>query len=430
MAKKAILGLALTLILLLPTTTLIARAETSPNSPPDGVNVNLVGAGSSFVFPLMDKWRVTYHGLYPGVSFNYASIGSGAGINQFTKKTVDFGATDVPLQPSEQKAAPHSLTFVESIGAIAIAYNIPTGVVKNYVFQVKPSGLKLDGPTIGKIFEGKIIYWNDPAITSQNPGLQLPSAKITVVHRSDGSGTTYAVTDYLCKVDHDWLVDIGKGKSVPWRTGIGAPNNAGVAQTVINTPFSIGYVELAYALQNHMSYASLLNADGNAYLAPTLDTTATAASTITRLPSSDGDWSKVSITNAPGKNSYPLASLTYIVVYQNLDMVKGMDTNKASTLLHMIYWMITDGQQYASKLNYAPLPENIQQVDMNGLSMFKFKGSQLFAYDGSVAMLSSLNTNPATTTSTSTSTSSSGSHTSTGSSSGFDWYAWLKQNLK
>jgi phosphate ABC transporter phosphate-binding protein len=389
MLKKAILGLALTLILIIPTTSLTAHAQllqAPPSPPPSGVNISIVGAGSSFVYPLMSQWRVAYDGLNPGVTLNYQSIGSGAGVNQFTKKTVDFGATDVPLSPSEVKKAPHSLTFVESIGAIVIAYNIPSGGLTNgIVMQTIPSGLKLDGMTTGKIFEGKIIYWNDPAIQKQNPGMYLPAARITVVHRSDGSGTTYAFTGYLSKVDKEWATDIGTGKSVPWRAGIGAPNNAGVAKYVINTPYSIGYVELAYAIQNHMSYASVLNADGTAYLAPTIDTTAAAASTLKNLPQADGDWSKVSITNAPGKNSYPLASLTYIVAYQNRDVVKGTDLDRAMTLLHLIYWMVTDGQQYAAKLNYVPLPSNIVSVDLNGLQMFKFKGQQLWSDTGKVA---------------------------------------------
>ena len=381
MLKKAILGLALTLILIIPTTALTAHAQlvnTPPNPPPSGVNVKLVGAGSSFVFPLMSQWRVAYDGANPNVSFTYASVGSGAGINQFTAKTVDFGATDAPLSKSQQKAAKNSLTIVESIGAITVAYNIPTGAIKNYVAQTMPSGLKLDGPTIGKIFEGKIIYWNDPAITKQNPGVQLPSARITVVHRSDGSGTTYAFTNYLSKVDPEWRKDIGSSTSVPWRAGIGAPNNAGVANYIIRTPYSIGYVELAYAMQNHMSYASVLNGEGTAYLAPTISTTAAAASTATNLPQSNGDWSKVSITDAPGSNSYPIASFTYIVAYQNRDVLKNTDINRATTLVHMLYWMVTDGQQYASKLWYVPLPTNIQEIDLAGLQMFKFKGQALW----------------------------------------------------
>ncbi|MGI0086928.1 MAG: phosphate ABC transporter substrate-binding protein PstS [Nitrosotalea sp.] len=385
MAQKIILGLALTLILLMPTTVMVAHAQlvqTPPTSPPDGVSININGAGSSFVFPIMDKWRVTYNGLYPGVTINYQSIGSGAGITQFTKKTVDFGASDAPLSPSQQKAAPNSLTFVDSIGAITVSYNIPSGVIKNGVDQIIPSGLKLDGPTIAKIFEGKILYWDDPAIQADNSGVYLPHARITVIHRSDGSGTTYAFTDYLSKVSSTWKNDIGKGTAVPWRTGIGGPGNAGVAHYIQLTPYSIGYIELAYAQQNHMSYAYVLNADGSNFVAPTLDSTQAAASTISNLPASNGDWSKVSITNSAGANSYPIASLTYIMAYQNRDTVKNTDLNKANTLVNFIYWIVTDGQQYASKLWYVPLPQNIQLVDINGLQMFKYKGQQLWSDTG------------------------------------------------
>jgi len=381
MLKKAILGLALALILIIPTTAMSAHAQlvnTPPNPPPEGVNVKIVGAGSSFVFPLMSKWRVVYDGTYPNVSFTYASVGSGAGINQFTAKTVDFGATDAPLSHAQQKAAKNSLTFVESIGAITVTYNIPNGKIVNNVPQMIPSGLKLDGPTIGKIFEGKIIYWNDPAIQSQNPGMYLPSARITVVHRSDGSGTTYAFTNYLSKVDPDWRKDIGSATSVPWRTGIGAPNNAGVANYVRQTPYSIGYVELAYAMQNHMSFAYVLNGEGTAYIAPTIAATQAAASTAMNLPQSNGDWSKVSITDAPGQNSYPIASFTYIVAYQNRDVLKNTDINRATTLVNMIYWMVTDGQQYSKNLWYVPLPQSIQEIDLGGLQMFKFKGQPLW----------------------------------------------------
>ncbi|MDE1767257.1 MAG: phosphate ABC transporter substrate-binding protein PstS [Thaumarchaeota archaeon] len=381
MARKIILGLALTLILLMPTTAMVAHAQlvqTPPTTPPDGVNIKLNGAGSTFVFPIMSKWRVMYNGLYPGVSINYQSVGSGAGINQMTKKTVDFGASDAPLSPSQQKAAPNTLTFVDSIGAITVSYNIPNGKIVNGVDQIIPSGLKLDGPTIANIFEGKVIHWNDPAIQATNPGMSLPDARITVIHRSDGSGTTYAFTNYLSKVSSTWSHDVGQGTVVPWRTGIGGPGNAGVAHYVQLTPYSIGYVELAYAQQNHMSYAYVKNADGDNFVAPTIDSTSATASTITNLPASNGDWSKVSITNAPGPDSYPIASLTYIMAYQNREVVKGTDLNRANALLSFIYWIVTDGQQHAKPLWYVPLPQNIQLVDINGLQMFKYKGQQLW----------------------------------------------------
>jgi phosphate transport system substrate-binding protein len=380
MAQKIILGLALTLILLMPTTTMVVHAQLAPTppSPPSGVSVKLTGAGSSFVYPLMDKWRVIYDGLNPGITINYQSIGSGAGITQMTHKTIDFAASDAPLSLKQQKAAPNTLTFVDSIGSITISYNIPTGVIQNHVNQIMPSGLNLSGPTIAGIFDGQIQYWDDPAILANNSGISLPHAKITVIHRSDGSGTTYAFTNYLSKVSSDWAHNVGQGTVVPWKTGIGGPGNAGVAHYVQLTPFSIGYVELAYALQNHMSYANVENADGDNFVAPTLDTTSQAASTLSNIPASNGDWSKVSITNAPGPNSYPIASLTYVMAYENRDVVKNTDLNKADTLLDFIDWIVTYGQQYAASLSYVPLPENIKAVDLNGLEMFKYDGQQLW----------------------------------------------------
>jgi phosphate transport system substrate-binding protein len=381
MARKIILGLALTLILLMPTTTMVAHAQlvqTPPPPPPSGVNIKLTGAGSSFVFPLMDQWRVIYDGLNPGTTINYQSIGSGAGITQMTHKTIDFGASDAPLSLKQQKAAPNTLTFVDSIGAITVSYNIPNGKIVGDVNQIIPSGLQLTGPTLADIFEGKILYWDDPAIEANNSGVSLPHAKITVIHRSDGSGTTYAFTNYLSKVSSTWKHDVGQGTVVPWRTGIGGPGNAGVAHYIQLTPYSIGYVELAYAQQNHMSYANVENADGDNFVAPTIPTTSDAASTLTNLPSSNGDWSKVSITNAPGPNSYPIASLTYIMAYQNRDVVKNTDLNKANDLLDFIYWVVTDGQAYASKLWYVPLPQNIVLNDINGLQMLKYQGQQLW----------------------------------------------------
>lgn len=370
------------LILILPTTSMVAHAQLVQNPPPapsDSANIKITGSGSSFVFPLMDTWRVKYHGLFSGVTVNYQAIGSSAGINQFTKKITTFGASDAPLTHAQQKAAPNSLTFVDSIGAVTVAYNIPTGTLVGHSAQVLPSGLQLNGTTLAQIFEGKIIYWDDPAITANNANWTLPHAKITVVHRADGSGTTYAFTNYLSKVSTQWKHDVGQGTTVPWRTGIGGPGNAGVAHYVQLTPYSIGYVELAYVMQNHMSYASIENADGTAFLPPTVANTAAAASTITNLPASNGDWSKVSITNAPGPNSYPIASLTYIMAYQNRDVLKNTDINRANALLHFIYWIVTDGQQYAQKLWYVPLPQSIQLVDINGLQMFKYKGQQLWS---------------------------------------------------
>ena len=372
MTKKLLLGLALMLVLIIPATSLNAHAATVPYAPADGKTFEFTGAGSSFAFPIVDKWRVEYNKLYPSVSLNYQSIGSGAGINLFTKKTVDFGATDAPLTKDEAKKAPDALTIPETIGAVVVVYKLP---------EFPNSGLKLTAKVIADIYMGKISTWNDPQIQKLNPGVKFSKNKIVLVHRSDGSGTTYTFTDYLSGANSEWAGAVGKGKSVPWSAGVGASGNAGVANTVKNVPYSLGYVELVYAIQNKMPYAYIQNADGTAFVEPTLDSTKVAATTLaSKLPEADADWSNVSIVNAPGKNAYPISTFSYLLVYKDLDKVKNMDKNKAKAEIHMIYWMITDGQKYASKLTYVPLPDAVQEVDKRGLAKIKFQGEQLFAY--------------------------------------------------
>ena len=372
MTKKLLLGLALMLILIIPTTSLNAHAATVPDAPVDGKSFKFTGAGSTFAFPIVDKWRVEYNKLYPGVTLNYQSIGSGAGINLFTKKTIDFGATDAPLTPSEAKKAPGALTIPETLGAVVIVYKLP---------EFPNSGMNLTAQVIADIYMGKITTWNNPEIEKLNPGVKFTKNKIVLVHRSDGSGTTYTFTDYQSGSVTEWAAAIGKGKSVPWQAGVGASGNAGVAKTVKNVPYSLGYVELAYAIQNKMPYAYIQNADRTAFVAPTLDSTNVAATALAgKLPAADADWSNVSIVNAPGKNAYPISTFSYLLVYENLDKVKNMNMDKAKAEIHMIYWMVTDGQKYASKLAYVPLPDAVQELDKEGLSKIKFQGQQLFAY--------------------------------------------------
>jgi phosphate ABC transporter phosphate-binding protein len=372
LTKKLLLGLALMLILIIPTTSLNAHAVTVPDEPADDRTFGFTGAGSSFAFPIVDKWRVEYNKLYSGVSLNYQSIGSGAGINLFTKKTVDFGATDAPLTKDKATKAPGTLSIPETLGAVVVVYKLP---------EFPNSGLKLTAKVIADIYLGKISTWNDPAIKKLNPGVKFSKNKIILVHRSDGSGTTYTFTDYLSGADKEWVAAISKGKSVPWRAGVGASGNAGIAMTVKNVPYSMGYVELAYAIQNNMPYAYIQNADGTAFVEPTLDSTKAAATALaSKLPEVDADWSNVSIVNAPGKNAYPISTFSYLLVYKDLDKVKNMDIGKARAEIHLIYWMITDGQKYASKLTYVPLPDAVQEIDKRGLSKIKFHGEQLFAY--------------------------------------------------
>ncbi len=347
------------LILLIPTMSIHASAQTS------GQSFTITGAGSTFVFPLMDTWRVEYNKIHQNIQLNYQSIGSGAGIKLLQQKSVDFAASDAPLQPSETAKAQGVLTIPESIGGITIAYNIP-GIDK---------GLKLTGPVIAKIFMGDITSWNDPAIANLNPGANLPNQKIVIAHRADGSGTTYAFTDYLSKVSSDWKSKVGQGKTVPWPVGTGGQGNAGVATIVKSTPYAVGYIELAYAVQNNMAYAFVQNADGSAFVEPTIDTvTADAAVAGSNLPTADGDWSQVSIVNQPGKNSYPISTLTYVMIYKDLSTVNGETQDKAKEVIDFLTWVIHDGQQYSSGLLYVPLPDSIKKIDEQGLAQVTFTG--------------------------------------------------------
>jgi phosphate ABC transporter phosphate-binding protein len=313
----------------------------------------------------MDTWRVEYNKIHQNIQLNYQSIGSGAGIKLLEQKNVDFAASDAPLSASDMQQAPGVLTIPDSIGGITISYNIP-GIDK---------GLKLTGPVIAQIFMGDITSWNDPAISALNPGVNLPDQKIVVAHRSDGSGTTYALTDYLSKVSPDWKTKIGQGKTVPWPIGTGGQGNAGVASIVKSTQYSIGYVELAYAFQNKMTYAFVQNADGNSFVEPTLDTVAAdAAAASTNLPAADGDWSQVSIVNQPGSNSYPISTLTYVMIYKDLSIVSGETSDKSTEVINFLHWIINDGQQYATGLLYVPLPDSIKKIDEDGIAQVTFSG--------------------------------------------------------
>ena len=358
MTKKVIMGLTLMLILIVPAMSLHASAQTSQS-------YTITGAGSTFVFPLMDTWRVEYNKLHQNIQLNYQSIGSGAGIKLLEQKSVDFAASDAPLSTSDAKQAPGVLTIPESIGGITVAYNLP-GIDK---------GLKLTGPVIAQIFMGNITSWNDPAIANLNPGMSLPAQKIIIAHRSDGSGTTYAFTDYLSKISPDWKTKIGQGKTVPWPVGTGGQGNAGVASIVKSTPYTIGYVELAYVFQNKMSYAFVQNADGNSFVEPTLDTVAAdAAAASGNLPTADGDWSKVSIVNQPGNSSYPISTLTYVMIYKDMSTVTGETQDKSTEVINFLNWILHDGQQYSSGLLYVPLPDSVKKIGEDGLAKVTFTG--------------------------------------------------------
>jgi phosphate ABC transporter phosphate-binding protein len=265
------------------------------------------------------------------------------------------------------------LHIPEAIGSVVIAYNLP---------EVPQSGLKMTGEIVADIYLGKIKKWNDPKLKEINPDLKLPDRPILVTRRSDGSGTTYVFTDYLSKVSQEWEKTVGKGKSVPWPVGVGAAGNEGVAWATRNTKYAVGYVELAYAFQNKMTYANLENGDKTNFVEPNFDTVFEAAKTypIEKIPRPEDDWSQVSMVVAPGKNSYPIASFTYLLVYENIDQaVKEKD--KAKALVHLMHWMVTDGQKFSKPLLYVPLPPSIQELDKQGIARIKFNGEQLWNYE-------------------------------------------------
>lgn len=346
-----------------------ANAESVPDVPNSNTVYNLNGAGATFPFPLIDLWRVEYHNDFDNVNLNYQSIGSGGGIKQHIEKTVNFAASDAPLTTNERALSPNTLHIPETIGGVTVVYNIP---------ELPNSGLKLTGKIISDIFMGKITKWNDPAIKDINPGSNLPGKDILVAHRSDGSGTTFVFTDYLSKVDPDWDKQVGKGKSVPWPMGLAAAGNEGVAGIVRSTQYSIGYVELAYAFQTGMTFAHVQNGDKSKFVEPSIATiTAATAGIANKLPAGDADWSAVSTVNAPGPDSYPISSFSYLLMYKDL---KETSKNKeeAKAVLHMIYWMITDGQAFAPTLLYSPLPENVVELGKKSLSQVTYDGEVLW----------------------------------------------------
>jgi phosphate transport system substrate-binding protein len=295
--------------------------------------VLVTGAGATFPYPLYSKWFSDYNKLHPDIRFNYQSIGSGGGIQQFAAGTVDFGATDAPMSEAEQAKAPDAVHIPTVLGAVVVTFNAPF------------KSLKLDPATLSAIFLGKIKRWNDPRIATLNPGLNLPDVAITVVRRSDGSGTTYVFTDYLSKISPEWKASVGTGKSVSWPVGLGGKGNEGVTGLVKQTPGSIGYVELAYADQNKLPTAMLKNRDGH-FVAPSIAATSAAAAGV-EMPA---DY-KVSVTDAPGKDSWPIAAFTYLLVHRD-----AKDKAKGEALVHFLRWAIHDGQSLAAPLEYAPLP--------------------------------------------------------------------------
>ncbi|CAN5703389.1 phosphate ABC transporter substrate-binding protein PstS [soil metagenome] len=329
--------------------------------------VTINGAGATFPFPLIDTWRVEYQSVNPDVSLNYASIGSGGGVKQFIEKTVDFGASDAPLTPTEFEQAGNPVHIPITIGSVVLAYNLPEVTTP----------LNLTGPVIADIFLGNISTWNDQRIQELNPDVTLPAESIVTAHRSDGSGTTFVFTDYLSKVSQEWFDAIGVGKSVQWPTGLGAPGNEGVAASIQGSPYSIGYIELAYALTTGMPYASVQNQEGN-FMAPSINSTMAAVSAAApTLPGGSEPWDNVTITDPPGPDSYPISSFSYALLYEELSTNPTIDEQRANALVEFMEWAVTDGQQFAEQLAYVPLPQDVMDLNDQTLRSLTFNGNPI-----------------------------------------------------
>ena len=337
--RKYILGLAVVAAM----TASVALAATS-----------IIGAGSTFTYPIMSKWTNQYFKLHPDVEINYQSIGSGGGIKQVTEGTVDFGATDGPLNDQQiaefkQKRGSNVLHFPTVLGGVVPIYNIPgVGATLNFT----PAAL-------AGIYLGHITQWNDPEISKPNPGVNLPNHDIVVMHRSEGSGTTYCWADFLSKVSPEWKSKVGVGTAISWPVGLGGKGSEGVTGLVKQTPYSIGYVELIYSMQNKISYGNVQNPSGKFIHADLASVTEAAAGAVKTMPA---DF-RVSITNSPGATAYPISTYTWLLVPQKIS-----DANKKRIIVGFVRWVLTEGQKDAAGLYYAPLPKSVQAKELKQLS--------------------------------------------------------------
>jgi phosphate transport system substrate-binding protein len=332
------------------------RKEDTARAASGSSSVDLTGAGATFPYPMYSKWFADY-ATKTGVKINYQSIGSGGGIRQLSEGTVDFGATDSPMKDDEMaKAKNGPIMHVPTVlGAVAVIYNLPglTGP------------LNLTGEVLGDVFLGKIRKWNDPRIAALNAGVKLPAQDLLVVHRSDGSGTTFIFTDYLTAVSAAWKAGPGKGKEVQWPTGLGGKGNEGVAGQVKQTPGAIGYAELAYAKQNALSFARIRNVAGE-FVAPSPEAATAAAAGAIATMTGDTDY-RISIVNSPGKGAYPISSFTWIILYTNQS-----DEAKGKKLVDFLKWALTEGESQAAALDYAPLPSSMATTLLTRLDGITF----------------------------------------------------------
>ena len=339
---------------------MVAACGSSGEGAKSDLPSRLTGAGATFPNPIYAQWFGAYASK-TGVQINYQSIGSGGGIRQFTEGTVDFGATDGPMTDEQIAKVSGNVVHIPTVlGADVVTYNLPS---------LGTTQLKLDGSTVADIFLGRITKWNDRRIAALNPGVNLPDRDLIVVHRSDGSGTTFVFTDYLSKVSPDWQSQVGAATSVNWPVGLGGKGNEGVTQQVKQVEGTVGYVELIYARSNDLPYAEIRNAAGN-YVLPTLEAVSAAAASANLTPDTDF---RVSITNAPGPEAYPIASFTWLLVHAD-----SPDAGKAQVIRNFLEWMISpEAQAMADELGYAPLPDPVRQLVEARIKTLKGEGQPL-----------------------------------------------------
>jgi phosphate transport system substrate-binding protein len=371
MNAKYTIGIAIVVIAIIIGSVVAYVYFVQPSTSNPNASVTLNGAGATFPQPFLNATIHAYSSIKSNVQINYQGVGSGSGINSLTQKTVDFAASDAPLSSSQtaQLSSP-AVHIPETIGAVTIAYNLPD----------ISSGLKLSGDVIAQIYLGTITNWNDPAITALNQGTTLPDHVISVVHRSDSSGTTNVFTKYLSLESSAWNSQIGSGTSVQWpgTNAIGASGNSNVASTVTQTPYAVGYVELSYALENNMSVASVKNPAGN-FIAPTLASTTTAVQSGASqgLPTGDQSWTSVSLLDTADPQAYPIVSFSYLLEYKELNVIPNMTVEKATAIVQYMWYVVHDGQQLSSNLQYAELPANVVTIDEATIRSITFNGQTL-----------------------------------------------------
>jgi len=358
-SRRPVKRLALAMVLVVSLGLMLfgctSPAPVTPGTGGAGKQVKLNGAGSTFVFPMMSKWSALYDSVKPGVQVNYQSIGSGGGIRQVIAKTVDFGATDGPMTGEQLQEAKKPVLHIPVVmGAVVPAYNLPGNIA-----------VRFSGPVLADIFLGKIKKWNDPALVALNPGLNLPDQPIVVVHRADGSGTTYIWVDYLSKVSPDWKAKVGVATSVNWPVGLGGKGNEGVAGQIKRTPGSLGYVELVYALQNKITFGAVKNQAGRYIKGSAASVSAAGAGVANAIPAD----LRVSITDAPGPGAYPISGFTWMIAYAGQE-----NRQSGQALTDFLWWVIHDGQKAAGPLDYARLPDQVVKLAEGKIKEMNYKG--------------------------------------------------------